>query len=271
MYGGCGVEATNADIMAVVPPRVYRKMIYFRSRDEMAGEPGAKWCATDGCWQFLGVFGDKGGGVVQCATCSGKTCVRCERSTTGSRHVCVERKRNRRHGMLFGVWAAVHTKSCPMCSARIERNHGCSHMTCTRCGSYFCWRCRGFLNNGCPLPGRACVCDRVMTVMAYSGLAVVGVVGSPLIVGGVVVGGVPYVMWKVWKGRKGRGGGGEWERTVVREGGGRMQIDEIMVGDSADEDDEDDARMCRTPGRGAFVLERRRGSVGPRAVGRTGG
>ncbi|KAM7206444.1 hypothetical protein V8F20_002793 [Naviculisporaceae sp. PSN 640] len=33
------------------------------------------------------------------------------------------------------------TKPCPKCEAPIEKNKGCSHMTCTRCGFHFCWDC----------------------------------------------------------------------------------------------------------------------------------
>ncbi|KAM7192229.1 hypothetical protein V8F33_008503 [Rhypophila sp. PSN 637] len=33
------------------------------------------------------------------------------------------------------------TKQCPGCKCRIERNRGCSHMTCTNCTWEFCWDC----------------------------------------------------------------------------------------------------------------------------------
>eukprot|EP00922_Rhytidocystis_sp_ex-Travisia-forbesii_P040132 GHVS01059685.1.p1 GENE.GHVS01059685.1~~GHVS01059685.1.p1 ORF type:complete len:357 (-),score=29.47 GHVS01059685.1:979-2049(-) len=39
-------------------------------------------------------------------------------------------------------WIIVHTKNCPCCKQRIEKNHGCMHMTC-RCGFEFCWLCLG--------------------------------------------------------------------------------------------------------------------------------
>mmetsp|Transcript_15491 Transcript_15491/g.40100 ORF Transcript_15491/g.40100 Transcript_15491/m.40100 type:complete len:628 (-) Transcript_15491:2195-4078(-) len=37
-------------------------------------------------------------------------------------------------------WMDAHTKACPRCHARIEKNGGCSFMTC-RCGATFCWFC----------------------------------------------------------------------------------------------------------------------------------
>jgi hypothetical protein len=40
----------------------------------------------------------------------------------------------------FARWARTNTQSCPHCLAVIQRNTGCSHMTCT-CGGEFCYHC----------------------------------------------------------------------------------------------------------------------------------
>eukprot|EP00128_Syssomonas_multiformis_P019004 Colp12_sorted_trinity150504_noHs@150 len=34
-----------------------------------------------------------------------------------------------------------NTKKCPQCTSPIEKNHGCDHMTCSRCKHEFCWLC----------------------------------------------------------------------------------------------------------------------------------
>ncbi|CDF37790.1 unnamed protein product [Chondrus crispus] len=286
MYGGCGVFATDADIVAVVKERTFRKMLYFRSRDRYSPYPDARWCATDMCWEFLGIVASAAPdrSVVQCTRCRAHNCVKCDKlvpsldpNVPSATHVCATRKPNKAHAALFSLWATVHTKACPACAARIQRNHGCSHMTCTRCSSYFCWRCKGFLNNGCPLPGRACVCDRVMTAAAYSGLAVAGVLGSPIIIAAALVGGGPYVAYRVFKARREKlrnrrppeDGGGIHGRGRIPRGPGRVLQPNEMV---TQEDDEfDSGSETRLTAFSEVMVAEARGMVRPPRRVRVGG
>ena len=40
-------------------------------------------------------------------------------------------------------WIKVNTKECPnpKCKLPIEKNQGCNHMNCKKCGFHFCWKC----------------------------------------------------------------------------------------------------------------------------------
>ena len=38
-------------------------------------------------------------------------------------------------------WLEQRTRACAGCGVRVEKSHGCNHMTCGRCGSHFCYRC----------------------------------------------------------------------------------------------------------------------------------
>lgn len=39
-------------------------------------------------------------------------------------------------------WIDINTKTCTKCNAHIEKDGGCSHMTCSKCGHNFCWDCK---------------------------------------------------------------------------------------------------------------------------------
>ncbi|CAM9970024.1 unnamed protein product, partial [Phaeothamnion confervicola] len=39
-------------------------------------------------------------------------------------------------------------KRCPSCSVWIEKDGGCSHMSCSACRGEFCWRCRSRWSGG---------------------------------------------------------------------------------------------------------------------------
>jgi hypothetical protein len=45
----------------------------------------------------------------------------------------------------FAKWAKNKLKECPHCSVRIEKNEGCDHMKCYRCGKDFQWDSEGVL------------------------------------------------------------------------------------------------------------------------------
>ncbi|CAF0998997.1 unnamed protein product [Didymodactylos carnosus] len=77
------------------------------------------------------------------------TCVKCHRKT------CFEHKVEWHEGLtcaqydeqtnvsvrLTKQWITQNTKSCPGCSAQIEKDAGCDHMTCIKCKHEFCWAC----------------------------------------------------------------------------------------------------------------------------------
>ncbi|KAL4251054.1 hypothetical protein ABKN59_006187 [Abortiporus biennis] len=58
-------------------------------------------------------------------------------------------------------WLSESTTSCPNCRVSVEKSMGCNHMTCSKCGQHFCYRCGDRLNAASPYkhfstPGRSC-------------------------------------------------------------------------------------------------------------------
>ncbi|WVQ62143.1 uncharacterized protein L199_000281 [Kwoniella botswanensis] len=58
-------------------------------------------------------------------------------------------------------WLENKTSPCSGCGVRVEKSHGCNHMTCGRCNAHFCYRCGGSINPKDPYkhfntPGRSC-------------------------------------------------------------------------------------------------------------------
>ncbi|WWD17839.1 hypothetical protein CI109_102283 [Kwoniella shandongensis] len=58
-------------------------------------------------------------------------------------------------------WLEGSTRACAGCGVRVEKSHGCNHMTCGRCNAHFCYRCGGAIRPSDPYkhfntPGTSC-------------------------------------------------------------------------------------------------------------------
>lgn len=206
--GGCTATATDDDIVEVVSQRTYARMLYFRSRDANINNPHVRWCPVEGCWQIITERPAPNTTFVDCPDCSARVCYKCGMGLVQN-HACPPLRPTSQtaatiDSCTFHLWAFTHTKTCPTCHARIQRNKGCSHMTCSRCSAYFCWRCRGYLKCGTKLQGRPCVCDALLGTVVYSGMLVVGLVTAPFIIAGAVVGAAPFAIYRFAKKRRSR-------------------------------------------------------------------
>ncbi|THH07562.1 hypothetical protein EW145_g3293 [Phellinidium pouzarii] len=94
------------------------------------------YCPTPDCPQ---IYRATPGVVLQCPSCLASICPSCHAMQHDGEECLVTNEAGER---LFRQWKDTHNvKTCPRCSASIEKVAGCNHMTCARCSTHICWAC----------------------------------------------------------------------------------------------------------------------------------
>ncbi|KAI0239870.1 hypothetical protein L0F63_002147 [Massospora cicadina] len=104
--GSCGSLVQDEVLEKVVTPKMFEKFKSLQNNYFVDDNKTLKWCPAPDC-----VY------VSQCDKCE-------DDSETAN-------------------WIHANTKECPKCLSTIEKNGGCNHMTCRKCGNEFCWVCMG--------------------------------------------------------------------------------------------------------------------------------
>ena len=92
-------------------------------------------CGTEFCFQC----GNSSHSPVSCDDAM-QWLARCERfEPIRQRNLEQDGKLKEREAMI--KWLKENVKQCPSCQAKIEKTHGCNHMTCKNCSHHFCWEC----------------------------------------------------------------------------------------------------------------------------------
>lgn len=194
------------EVLAFCSERLYKKHMYYLSKEQHRENPYAVWCPKDGCWALLQDSKRDTPPLkneMRCPDCNSLLCTKClsfyhddEKCPTPQFVPCQR--------ALVHFWQRIHTKKCPRCLVRIQRAGGCSQMRCTSCQTKFCWRCRGLLHaamfNQLGEPQlRLCICPRTtqtVVIVSIAGgvlltfplvLAVAVVVGPPALIGYVTL------------------------------------------------------------------------------------
>ncbi|CAG9333620.1 unnamed protein product [Blepharisma stoltei] len=101
-------------------------------RIQLQSDPNIKWCPYPNCEGYDTIGGGKL--KLQCNICHNYFCAKCNQIWHGRKKCKTDKK--------FERWASQrNAKACPKCFWRVEKNGGCSHMTCIQCGHYWCWNC----------------------------------------------------------------------------------------------------------------------------------
>ena len=95
-------------------------------------------CITPDC-RMVYVASEEGRRFV-CRQCGVSTCTKCHTAWHEGFSSCVVYKKHEE----LQEWIRVdpkNRKTCPKCSAPIEKTGGCQHVACTQCDSHICWHC----------------------------------------------------------------------------------------------------------------------------------
>lgn len=189
----CNEKFTDAEVLQLCPD-LYKKYLYFRSKQEHRTNPLAEWCPNDGCYRLLLDVRQQispGQKEVSCPDCGIKLCTECF-SIAHDGGTCVVP-----HDGLFAsshaaCWKKTHTKKCPTCHVRIQKSGGCSKVRCTSCQTRFCWICCGLVHDPRGLAprnpnARVCKGRHVTTIMENAALFGGLVITVPLVLGAAAV------------------------------------------------------------------------------------
>ena len=151
------VKATcmTPDCVAVVPytawerlavPEVCERYWYFLLKDFVEQGKQCVFCVNPQCGRVIHCRGavPAGAAVVECE-CGARFCFHCGQekhnpATCEQLARWQERMSNDDESLKM---IRATTKPCFHCGWPTERNKGCNHMTCSKCGGQWCWMCRG--------------------------------------------------------------------------------------------------------------------------------
>jgi len=129
------------EIEYVVDRNVFEKYTRFLLDAHLAADPDCRWCPKKGC--STPMIGNKANPMMECPKCRFRFCFNCKTDEWHQGATCEKfqqwKRDNDQAGAKFEEWAKLHTKACPKCGKKIEKNGGCDHMTCGSCRYEFYW------------------------------------------------------------------------------------------------------------------------------------
>ena len=144
----CDSFFSEDEIRKFVNDSTIEKFIQFRNAKLVLEDPFKLYCPNRVCNQVVSIR--EGSWQAKCKSCKTKFCVKCN----GEHSIFLSCSWATDSG--FREWkskSADGCKRCPKCNFYIEKNGGCSHMTCGKCHYGFCWKCQSKWSGGCSAKG----------------------------------------------------------------------------------------------------------------------
>lgn len=138
----CNEHMELSDLKTHAEKKTYQRIEAYHRRAKQAAIPDFQFCQTPGC---------EGGAVhpdintpLFCTDCNSVSCVSCGGQWHNGQSCTQRITEQRAHDEALSEKEVAETaKVCPGkgCGARIQKNGGCLHMTCTVCHVVFQWPC----------------------------------------------------------------------------------------------------------------------------------
>eukprot|EP01060_Flectonema_neradi_P001295 TRINITY_DN1075_c2_g1_i2.p1 TRINITY_DN1075_c2_g1~~TRINITY_DN1075_c2_g1_i2.p1 ORF type:complete len:500 (+),score=58.52 TRINITY_DN1075_c2_g1_i2:35-1534(+) len=119
----------------------------YEFRSIVEKNPSMRWCPKGGCENAIFMTSGCDDAVDSQMTvtcdCGNRFCFNCleEGHSPATCEMLKMWLRKEKDESETANWITANTKPCPGCKANIEKNAGCNHITCKRCGYDFCWVC----------------------------------------------------------------------------------------------------------------------------------
>jgi len=141
---GCNIVVDDQTVMKLITdPGVKQKYQHLITNSFVQCNKFIRWCPSPNCTYAIKVQHVEAR-LVKCK-CSHEFCFSCTENwhEPVSCNLIKKWKLKCQDDSETSNWLIVNTKECPKCSATIEKNGGCNHMTCKACKADFCWLCLG--------------------------------------------------------------------------------------------------------------------------------
>jgi len=146
----CNEIVTEKEVSKAAPDHL-KKFKTYQLRSFLESNKLTRWCPGAGCERVAtaqsaaAMEQDNYVAHCNCEGCSTSFCMICgeePHSPSECKELSLWKEKCKNESETAN-WILANTKSCPKCVSRIEKNHGCNHMTCQRCKHEFCWICIG--------------------------------------------------------------------------------------------------------------------------------
>lgn len=141
---GCQAKPNLDEIKLICTDEVFKKYKRFCDNTLVAKDKNLMFCVTPECETVIDTRDFKKEKMITCPTCQISICKKCRKHHDNSK--CPEDDFSPVDNWI-GTKSTALVGNCPKCQSVIEKDGGCSNMTCKICKHHYCWICHSSLDS----------------------------------------------------------------------------------------------------------------------------